>query len=31
MVRLGDIVEQIRGVSYKPDDISDILDDNCHW
>lgn len=28
MVRLGDIVEQIRGVSYKPDDISDILDDN---
>ena len=26
MVRLGDIVEQIRGVSYKPDDISDILD-----
>lgn len=28
MARLGDIIEQIRGVSYKPDDISDILDDN---
>ena len=28
MVRLGNIVEQIRGVSYKPSDLSDQLDEN---
>lgn len=28
MARLGDIVEQIRGVSYKPNDLRDVLDDN---
>ena len=28
MVRLGDIIEQIRGVSYKPSDLSDTLNDN---
>ena len=28
MARLGDIIEQIRGVSYKPSDLSDKLDEN---
>lgn len=28
MARLGDIIEQIRGVSYKPTDLRDILDEN---
>lgn len=28
MARLGDIIEQIRGVSYKPEDLRDTLDDN---
>lgn len=28
MARLGDVIEQIRGVSYKPSDLSDKLDDN---
>jgi len=28
MARLGDLVEQIRGVSYKPEDLHDVLDDN---
>ena len=29
MARLGDFVEQIRGVSYKPEDIYDRLGENC--
>ena len=28
MARLGDVIEQIRGVSYRPSDLSDKLDDN---
>ena len=28
MAKLGDVIEQIRGVSYKPSDLSDKLDDN---
>ncbi len=28
MAKLGDVVEQIRGVSYKPNDLRDVLDDN---
>ena len=28
MVRLGDVIEQIRGVSYKPSDLKDTLNDN---
>lgn len=28
MARLGDVIEQIRGVSYKPSDLKDTLNDN---
>ena len=28
MVRLGGLIEQIRGVSYKPEDVYDKLDEN---
>lgn len=29
MARLGDLIEQIRGVSYKPEDVYDKLGENC--
>lgn len=29
MARLGDFIEQIRGVSYKPDDVCPELRENC--
>lgn len=28
-VRLGDYIEQVRGISYNPTDLRDFLDDNC--